>query len=569
MSFAPFVCKDSRINDITSRTDYAVFQGGAHNTYQSYPSTSASSSSISFNVNPPSESVVISREVMIESTIKFQARIGNVAIGQKALLYGENDALQAFPFNSLIQTASVSINNTNLSTNLQDVKDGILKCIPQRDLGHYQDTTPTLLDSTYKVQSTATTRNTEINGYYNAGYDKELVPRGAHPLKVNNVAHYVANSLKDALITAEGDRVSTEYWIIDMEVTVTEPLMVSPFIFGKPNYGSEQGLYGVNQLNIVLNMDAAMRRFWSTRNPSWTYSFTPDPTTPYRANLLLNYLTLQPGDCVDAKNVVPYLEYPRYITPITNTPSILNGASASISCANIQLSKVPDTILVFARKPIAAQTASDTASFLPITNVSVNFNNQSGLLASASNKDLYKMSKRNGVCQSWYEWSGYAMQGSTTNNSGIPTEVATIGSVLAINPAYDLSLPPTIANGSSGQFNLQINLTVTNNSGATLTPEIVIVAISSGLLTTIAGNSSLSSGFLTSTIVMDAQHSTKVSRSLMQRHVGGSLFSAIGSLLKTIPGVGEVVSALGGKRGGSMSAGAKSAGAKMDSFVKR
>lgn len=563
MSFTPFIAQDSRIADITSRADYALFKGAANSTYQSYPSTSASSSSISFNINPPSEGVVVSREVMIEATIKFQVDITNVPLNEVAFSLGESVAFQAFPFNSLIQTASVSINNTNISTNLLDTRDALLKMIPQKELGKYQDATPALLDTFYKVYPSTAVDNSELNAYAKASYDKEILPRGAWPIKSYNVAKTAGagQAPTGASLTSGG---LTDRWVVTIEVDVTEPLMVSPFIYGSPNVGSEQGLFGVNQLNIVLNMDASCRRLLSSYNSAYTYAISLDATTPFRANMLVNYLSIQPGECVAARNVVPYLETPRYITPVTNTPSISAGTTATIAASNIQLSKVPDYIMIFARKPMASQTCFDSASFLPITNLSINFNNQSGLLSSATQKDLYKMSVRNGLCQSWTEFSGYAsIPGTTATRT--PSRVATVGGVVVCNPAFDLSLGPTLVNGSSGQFSLQVNATVLNNGTASITPELVIITVNSGLITTIAGNTSLNSGFITSSIVMDAAQATKVSRTLMTRAVGGSLFTALGSILKSIPIVGDVVSGLGGAK---MKGSARSAG-KMETYVQK
>ena len=566
MDFRTVKVQDSRIADITDKVNYAVVKGGAQNTFQSFPSNSSSTSSVSFNVSPPSESVVMSREVMVETDIKFQIQITNVPNGQKAFTYGQTDALQAFPFSSLVSNLSASINNTNVSVNLQDTKDILLKMVAPRELGKYQDTCPTLVDSNYKNYADGGL-NSELNGWTGSGYDKQLQPRGAFPLKSYAVVRKPVSGPSDSSITSTA---ITDIFTISITVQTTEPVLLSPFIFGDSNHGAEQGFYGINQLNLTFNIDASMKRFWSTKS-AYTYSLSLDPTTPFRSNLLLNFLSTQPDDCINVKNVIPYLEYPRYITPITNTPSITAGATSSITCQNIQLSKVPDLLLIAARKPISSQTVKDSASFFPITGTSINFNNQSGLLSNASQKDLYKTSVRNGLQQSWLEFSGFASAFDNTSASGLPKIISTVGGVLAISPAMDLSLATTLANGSTGQFSLQVNVDVLNNGNIDAAPEIIIIAVNSGILTTVAGNSSLQTGLLNQQLVIEATQKSGASSSQVSRLVGGSIFGKLGSLFRNIGPIANIVTDVLGSgisSGGRQCAGAvKSAGRKLDRFV--
>ena len=105
-------------------------------TYQRFPSTSASNSSLIFQITVPSENVVIDRNVLINTGLSFtmtacnSAGAGNpgaVPVGSKAFDYGVTDALQAFPLASLMTTATAQINNTTVSVNLQDVLPSMLR----------------------------------------------------------------------------------------------------------------------------------------------------------------------------------------------------------------------------------------------------------------------------------------------------------------------------------------------------------------------------------------------------------------------------------------------------------
>ena len=129
--FRTVLVRNSVIGDITSDIDFAVKSGASQTTYQRFPATSASNSSLIFSVQVPSENVVIGRDVLITTGLSFTMTAGNsagagnpgaVPVGSSAFDYGVTDALQAFPMASLMTTATASINNTTVSVNLQDVE---------------------------------------------------------------------------------------------------------------------------------------------------------------------------------------------------------------------------------------------------------------------------------------------------------------------------------------------------------------------------------------------------------------------------------------------------------------
>ena len=109
-----------------------------------------------------------------------------------------------------------------------------------------------------------------------------------------------------------------------------------------------------------------------------------------------------------ARNICPYVDYPRYITSQQNTNVINAGNSSDIVINNIQLNQIPDRFVIVVRKRLSDQTARDANAFFAINTVSVNFNNASGLLSSATPQDLWRTSVANGSKQSWYEFSGKA-----------------------------------------------------------------------------------------------------------------------------------------------------------------
>ena len=164
------------------------------------------------------------------------------------------------------------------------------------------------------------------------------------------------------------------------------------------------------------------------------------------------------------------------------------------------------------RKNIGALTCGGTDNYLTIKNISINFNNQAGLLSSMTPEQLYINSVQSGLanmsgdefCGSMISCCGmrsdvgkphpygpYTGLGANTNgpransNPGIQY-VPTTGSILVLNFAEVIQLTEEYyAPGSLGSFNLQLQVTVQNNQNLVWHGneyELVIMAMNSGSL---------------------------------------------------------------------------------------
>jgi hypothetical protein len=130
-----------------------------------------------------------------------------------------------------------------------------------------------------------------------------------------------------------------------------------------------------------------------------------------------------------------------------------------------------------------------------------------------------------------------------------------LGPILVLDPT-DLSLPAYLASGSIGQYIFQIDLVITNLSTSAITPEIIIVCVNSGVFTTVAGSSSISTALLSKQVVMQTsqgQATAPLSRNLYDRMVGGSLQNRVSSCMRRMmPRTGGIggVSSGGSKKSG-------------------
>ena len=139
--------RDARLNDVSSQLEVAVSQGANQNTFQQFVATSSSSSNLSFNIQPPSELIVVNRNILLSARVNFKINIGpNVPVGVNVWQYGQREAFQAFPLNNLFTTATSTINNTSVSINSQDCLPALLQLMDEEDLAKCKGMTPYLID---------------------------------------------------------------------------------------------------------------------------------------------------------------------------------------------------------------------------------------------------------------------------------------------------------------------------------------------------------------------------------------------------------------------------------------
>lgn len=440
---------------------------------------------------------------------------------------------------------------------------------------------PSLPDAYYSEYSSGLgCLNNVLGGYNNTSLDEDFVPRGSFPVTILNVIHKfnatddAAGSTNevyynDSLVMNKGTTYNS--WYIVLQFTTTEPFIcLSPWI--NSNSNNNAGLIGINNISCNFSIDSTCRRVFSTMNNfitnialGATALTMASPTLPLAtitvsgntittsttsttgteisafqsSKLLFNFLSLQPEQykLISSLNTVPYMDYPRYLSSQQSTTTITSGSTATLTSQSLQLSMIPDLILISVRKPINYQTWSDSSSFLTITNISVSFNNTAGILSSCNQQQLFNISYRNGSAQSYYEFCGSAKNNYTGSvdylgnvtyasaNGGKGINVGTTGSLLVLNPVLDFNLPSYLSSGSLGQYNLYFTITVTNQTSQIITnPEICIVCCNSGFFTSQLGSSVVNTGLLTKELVLRTKEQKPTMDSTdYSRYIGGNL----------------------------------------------
>ena len=77
--------------------------------------------------------------------------------------------------------------------------------------------------------------------------------------------------------------------------------------------------------------------------------------------------------------------------------------TAQLTSSSIQLSSIPEKLIIFARRIPSSLTPMDAESYLVIRDIRVNFNTSSGLLSTFTQQQLYEASISSGLTDLTWE----------------------------------------------------------------------------------------------------------------------------------------------------------------------
>ena len=626
---------DSRI--VQNRPKYAVQKGALSLTNAPFNAISATSSQHTYNIYVPSENVFVDRAVEWSSTAFLTQTVAFTTAATSAYLTVANVgcplfvpsvdwALPAFPLNSLCSTMTATINDTTSVINSQDVLKEVLRLTDYKK-NRLQRTCPTMLDKYQCYDDGFGAVNSPLSGYaslldyaepQNGQFPQVEFTNSTGGLLVDT-AYYLAGALYQGTGAQPATGVSGVYQIVNglpvlaigsssgvcqgpytfcIRFTSTEKLVLSPFTFSDVHEW-DTGLFGINNIQLIMNLQAPSRltRFSGMRFATPTAAPAPTAgttqtlvsgiasvTTAYNTtiaftNSVVNVQFLTPSLDVPLppKSVVPYLEFPRYITNYSSG-AVAAGEKVQIQSQTITLPQIPDLLIIYVKNGLTSGNFGD--SYMPLQSrwngvsnpLSVNFDNFSGLLSSQTTEQLYAMSVKNGLDMDWATWSGEAYVGqaayptsaaatytlSTANNAGasavglggsVPSLCApfagatplgkgvapTVGSILVLKPSQDITLQTGQSPSLVGNFTLQFNIQVYNNAGVDVTPQLFVITANSGFFESIRGSSRIIKGVLSEQDIIGAPLAPTATTQELHRYVGGGgIFSNIGSVISKV-----------------------------------
>jgi len=506
--------------------------------YQKYQHNSNSTSSTLFNVNIPSENTLVDRNIHVQGSVNCYYETA-IAIGDTVEF---KIAPCAFPMNQALQSASLSLNNSKLSVQTQDILPVYLKQFHQKFLSKNCQMTPSYVDKYFgKVPDAVDVDGSSsfMSGIESGEKDSDTVGRFNENFTVIVylgdvvVAQTPATGVYTVANTAVGAVASTVRVVCS--VTVSEPLLGLPTCEMKED---ESNYLSINNLELLLQWNDMRNVFNISGSYMWkSYAGTVANrlVLDESARLNLKYMSLHASQYskLNSKNVLPYDEmvcYKRLFTGSDATTQMITDV--------ISMRQIPNFIYMVVRPQYNSMKPQFSNHLcFPVTGLNITFNNVSGLLTSYNQNDLYQMSRRNGSQQTWSEFRGIVK--SKIGGDGF----ASIGSIIVIDPVRDLGLSDFLSSGSLGQFSFQATVTYANILGhtygeATTTAtadqfqamEIATICNYGGILINDKGSSSTMSGLLTKQAVLEAKsgNNPTVNYEEIQQMTGGN-FNKMGT----------------------------------------
>lgn len=437
MSIVSTVCPNIDLNlehkDVKLTSPSAV-------TMRQWISTSYSNVQASFSCPPPSTGIFIDRCIMMSLPVSISF-VGTST--PPTLLQRGKVALRAYPLASNTTSVILTINNMSYTIQVSELVPYMARFWKQSHFSTY----PSYMDTYQNYLDGYNANNNPLGTYADDVFNNQL--RGGFPI-------FVVNST-DTTGVING--------------TIYEPIWL-PVLHREFDDGL--GFINVKTMDLVVNYSSNLSRFISHAIPSIT-SIT---TTLGQPTLFMKYST-PPLGYVPRTISYGSEDLNRFITPIPAVNLAPNATVANFTSTNIQLNAIPKWVLIFARESNNNLTAMSTDTALNIYNISINFDNVSGILSSCSENDIYKISQANNLQTTWEQWHGTTTDFSVTGTTG--NQIGTVGSYLKLYFGKDISLQPGRFPGMVGAFNFSMNISVKNinQSNNIVNPVLYIITSTS------------------------------------------------------------------------------------------
>ena len=462
--------KDPRINVVShTAKEHLVVQGASRITEYVQPSNSYSSRQANWSFQPPSTKTIVDRNFRVRSYIRVTTEGADLDLGTR-------DALRQFPLASIMTTLEVKLNGGSLS---ESVGRKIHAMLCYNNGVHERScwsTSPAMPDA------------------YQKPGDWRLYGSGKSPL-----TKYGENSSED---TRGGFPVNLVSPTV-AEFVVTEPLFMAPFDTGCGS--GVEGFVNVNQIDITMSWDNNLRKVFTHDNTA------PDTLTNItvefyqQPELLVRYMTPDQNQPLPALQVLPYLKY----NDFPKERTIGAGVTTNVNTDTFKFNQIPKKIMIFARRSNATTDYTTSDSFGIIKKISLLWNNESSLLQSATQQDLWQISRRNGCNLSWSAWSKYR------------------GSVFMGEFGVDIGLIQGLSAGVMGQFTLQANVEVENPTDESIDYEIFVSILLAGSVELSENALATNLGNLTVAAVEDAELGDEITHADAAAASGGGFFTDI------------------------------------------
>lgn len=425
--------------DFKENRYYTAFDGGKEVYYKTYPAVSVSNSTVNISCDPTSEKTIFDPIIWqkYEFALTYTAT-NNQGINRYIIDVKDTasplkdpicDAPRAFPIGQISASLRMDPNGSAFTENIRDHLNEFLRINnAHKNKDRIFSLTPSQLDQGLKYETLFGTNRSPF-----ARYEDNV-------LEVPRASYVGFEILTNPVLAPTASGQAT------VKLTVYEPILLSPFFHSKVYM---TGIDKMTYLNTLGNLQRVVCRSpvnGNATNPPLTLTSLNVSIT--NASLIFRFVTPKLLSVVPKK-----LQYPYYnIQPNNRDVGVVNaGVTVTKSFNAINIKNFPKRIILFVKEKRSdtegvANVGKTDVLNSKIVSANIEFNNRTGILASADESQLYKLSVRNGLEMSWTEYS------------------SKVGSILILDFGRDIGMVSNEAPGINKKTNLTIELTFKNIS---------------------------------------------------------------------------------------------------------
>ena len=438
--------------------------------------------SITINCNPPNRNICVSREVYkrVEFEVELEVKNLRTTPSTSLTLAPYTHAPAYMPVSRITLNEDITIGNANVNqANAPIVRETTSRFQDDSHFSGSANMNDTYLSFGDVDKSVRSALAPYFDKSTNAGTHGEVVSRNAF-------WNYDGNDV--ALATGIVQNASQ---LVKVKFTVEEPLMLSPFVFGK-DAKNATALIGIESIQYNCsfgNYDKCFSFFKATDNTVDNSIQRVNSVKILNFGLRFTYLTPQPDYDIPRSMMYPYYE-PQVRTEKVNT--VASGADIDNNSLTVQLSGIPRRMYICMRD-------LDNTGAIPLRHLqlkegtfSLKINGQN-TLTGQTNKQLYDTASKNGYNLSYSQWEKYS------------------GSIICLDFGKgDVSLLPLQVAGVNQKNEFEISASYKNQTKEEVKCQFTVIYIYDGVFRMVEGATNKLINTLTEKSVQDTKSITKL-----------------------------------------------------------
>lgn len=369
-----------------------ILDGGESVLYQEFPATNVNTSSINVQANPPGKAFIVDNNVFQRFEIDFTINATNNSGVARKIFEKDGEGMQnicprAYPLARVTETLNISINSSNINTNVNNYIDGILPYETTKDQLTYDwSNTPTRLDNVYDYSLGLTGQEDLANGvkYGYPGTARDVFNGNLFECEqVDSRGSFAGLTVVSNLPIADG---ATGNCVL--KLVVVEKVFLSPFYYQSCGFSGIQTMSYLITLGDLSQM-LSFRKFSGVSSTSnLGLSLVPNSISYAVQSLKLQMRFYSPKllDQLPKITLYDYIEIQQFDNTSSGS-SVAAGATREMTMSTVNLNSIPSDILfmVYENKNDKQYPTSATAIYKPdvsnawIQNLNIIWNGKSGL----------------------------------------------------------------------------------------------------------------------------------------------------------------------------------------------